>query len=286
MPSVAIRGITTEYEVHGEAGPALLMFSPGGFNAVRGNWGNLGVYRRLDLIEQLRQHARCIVFDRRESGGSGGRVERIGWDHYVAQGIGLLDHLGIERAVLMGGCIGCSVAARAATSYPDRVAGLVLYSPAGGARYRLGQQRRFTRHLAYVEDEGLDGVVVLARSSQATFSSDPRVGPWVSVIRGDDRFAKDYAEQDVDRYRDLVAGMARLQFDRDSVPGVEPEDLLTSELPALVVPGDDASHAPSAAHFLHECIPGSELWDVPVPEQVAENAPDRVARFLRERVDP
>jgi pimeloyl-ACP methyl ester carboxylesterase len=285
MPTADLSGIDTEYDVHGDGdGPPILMFSPGGFNAVRENWRTLGVYRRLDLIEQLQEHARLITFDRRESGRSGGRVERVGWDDYVEQGIRLLDHLGIPKAVLMGGCIGCSVAARAGVTHPDRVMGLILYSPAGGARYRLSQHQRFARHLSYVAEAGLSGVVELARSGEETFTSDPRVGPWSSIIRSDAEFAERYAASDPDRYRDIVAGIARLQFDRDSVPGVEPEDLLVMDIPTLVVPGDDASHARSAAYFLHECIPQSELWDMSVPDQSCENAPARIVEFLSKRI--
>lgn len=283
MPSVELDGIRTEFEVHGDGIP-ILMFSPGGFNAVRDNWRSLGVYRRLDLIDRLSGQASCITFDRRESGGSGGRIERVGWDDYVRQGMQLLDHLGIERAVVMGGCIGCSVAARSGVLHPDRVAGLILYSPAGGARYRVSQHRRFARHLAYVAESGMSGVVDLARSGEQTFTSDPRVGPWSSVIRSDPTFAEQYVDHDVERYCDIVAGIARLQFDRDSVPGVEPEDLLVMDLPTLVVPGDDASHARSAAYFLHECIPGSELWDTSVSDQSSDNAPARIIEFLTERV--
>ena len=33
------------------------------------------------------------------------------------------------------------------------------------------------------------GVVELARSGEASFTKDPRVGPWVTVIRTDDAFA-------------------------------------------------------------------------------------------------
>lgn len=284
MPHAVIDGIDTAYDVVG-SGPPLLLFSPGGFNAVRDNWNTLGVYRGMELLPQLAAAATCISFDRRESGLSGGRLERIEWDHFVAQGIGLLDHLGIDRAVLMGGCIGCSMALRTAVRHPDRVAGVVAYSPAGGARYRLSQHRRFARHLAYVDEHGLGAVVELAHAGTETFSTDPRVGPWAAVIRGDEAFATAYAAFDVDRYRDLVSGMARLQFDRDSVPGVEAEDLLTLDVPVLIVPGDDTSHTRSAAWFLRECLPAGELWDVPVAEQTADTAPARIIEFLA-RVGP
>ena len=281
MPSIAIDGIETVYEVRGDGDP-ILMFSPGGFNAHRGNWSELGVYRGLDLVDQLSEHHACITFDRRESGDSGGRIERIGWQHYVRQGLGLLDHLGVERAHLMGGCIGCSVVLAAAVSAPERVRSMVLYSPAGGARYRISQHRRFIRHLGYVEEHGLDGVVELARSTEDNFSKDARPGPWVNVIRRDEAFADDYRRIPVDEYFATVLGLVRLQFDRDSVPGVEPEDMLTLGVPGLIVPGDDPSHAPSAAHFLDECLPTSTMWDVPVADQTAANAPTRILEYLAE----
>jgi hypothetical protein len=84
----------------------------------------------------------------------------------------------------------------------------------------------------------------------------------------------------VDEYVTTVMGLVRLQFDRDSVPGVEPEDMLSLRVPGLIVPGDDPSHAPSAARFLDECLPASVVWDIPVAEQTAENAPGRILEFL------
>ena len=279
MPTAVIDGITTRYEVAG-SGPPLLMFSPGGFSATLDNWTSFGLYQRLRLLDHLTKTCTCITFDRRESGASGGRVERITWDDYAAQGKGLLDHLGIERAHLMGGCVGCSAVAVFAVRYPAATSSMVLYSPAGGARYRMAQHARFARHLGFVAEHGLAGVVALARSGQDGFSKDPRVGPWASVIRADPAFAKDYERQDPERYAAIVAGMDRLLFDRDTVPGPEPEDLLGLDVPALVVPGQDASHATSAARYLEECLPRAEYWDVPVAGQTGETAPARVLAFL------
>ena len=279
MPPAVADGIPTRYQVTGD-GPPLLMFSPGGFDSTLEGWRTVGIYRRLNLVERLTKRYTCITFDRRESGQSGGRVERISWDDYVAQGKGLLDHLGLERAHLMGGCVGCSTVAAFGVADPDRVLSMVLFSPAGGAKYRMKQQARFGQHLVYVEEHGLEQVVALVRSSDKSFTADPRVGPWVSVIRSDPAFAKTYATGDVGRYRVLVSGMSRLLFDRDTVPGAEPEDLLRLDVPALVVPGQDESHATSAARYLEECLPRAEYWDVPVVEQTEETAPARILQFL------
>jgi len=272
-------GISTRYEVTGSGAP-LLMFSPGGFDSTLDSWRTVGIYRRLALLDHLSPRYTCITFDRRESGQSGGRVERIAWTDYVAQGSALLDHLGIDRAHLMGGCVGCSTVVAFGVSHPERVSSMVLFSPAGGVRYWLKQHARFGQHLAYVDAHGLAQVVALAQNSDQGFTADPRVGPWVSVIRNDPTFAAAYAGLDPDRYRILVSGLARLQFDRDTVPGAEPEDLLALDVPALIVPGQDESHAPSAARYLQECLPNVQYWDVPVVEQTAQTAAARILQFL------
>ncbi len=280
MPIVDVEGIQTRYEVLGD-GPPLLMFSPGGFNAIVENWSSLGVYRRLDLLPQLSSEYSCIVFDRRESGASGGRLERLTWEIYARQGLGLMDHLGLDTAYAMGGCVGCTNALVLSQLAPHRIAGLVLYSPAGGPRYRMAQHDRFIEHLTFVKAEGLEAVVELSRRSQSTFNKDPRLGPWATVLRQDEALARQYVSQDLARYRLLVLEAMRSLFDRDTVPGVEPEALLRSDHPVLIVPGEDASHAPSAARYLQECLPHGEFWDVPVSEQTKETAPARILSFLR-----
>jgi pimeloyl-ACP methyl ester carboxylesterase len=279
MSTATVDGIVTRYEVTG-SGPPLLMYSPGGFDSRLENWSSLGIYRRIGLMSQLTRHYTCITFDRRESGRSGGRVERLGWDAYVRQGIGLLDHLDIDRAHLMGGCVGCSSVVALAIAHPHRVRSMVLYSPAGGPRYRMAQHARFADHGAFVRSEGLDGVVDLSRSHDLGFTKDPRVGPWATVIRTDSAFADRYAKLDSQRYLSTVAGIARVMYDRDTVPGAEPEDLLALDVPALIVSGQDSSHATSAARYLEECLPRSDYWDVPVSAQTADTAPGRVLQFL------
>jgi pimeloyl-ACP methyl ester carboxylesterase len=279
VPTVTIDGIETRYETRGD-GPPLLMFSPGGFDARLENWSTLDVYRRTNLLARLTERYRCIVFDRRESGGSGGRLERVTWGHYVSQGKGLLDHLGVARAHLIGGCVGCSVAAAFAVAHPDSVLSMVLYSPAGGPRYRMRQHARFATHAAYVEERGPAGVVDLAAATDRGFAQDPRVGPWVTVLRRDPAFAAAYAARDRDDYLLMLTGMSRSLFDRDTVPGAEPEDLLRLAVPTLVVPGQDASHATSAARYLQECLPRADYWDAPAADQTEATAPARVMAFL------
>src|SRR5918996_1990552 len=103
------------------------MFSPGGFNAVLEGWSSFGIYERLRLLDHLPGRYTCILFDRREAGRSGGRIERVAWSDYALQGVGLLDHLGIEQAHLMGGCQGCAPVTALAVDHPGRVRSMVLF---------------------------------------------------------------------------------------------------------------------------------------------------------------
>jgi len=55
---------------------------------------------------------------------------------------------------------------------------------------------------------------------------------------------------------------------------------LAVDIPTLIVPGQDTSHAPSAARYLQECLPAAQYWDAPLAEQTADTAPARVIEFL------
>jgi pimeloyl-ACP methyl ester carboxylesterase len=260
MAQAILNGIATRYEVVGE-GPPLLMFSPGGFDATIEKWSTLGIYAKVKPLD--------------------GRVERVTWSHYVAQGKALLEYLKIERAHLMGGCMGCSPVAAFAVAHPDVVSSMVLYWPVGGAKYRLNGQLRFAEHLGFINRHSLAEVVALAQQTGKPFGSDPRGGPWASVIQHDPQFAADYKKLDIERYKLLVAGMARTLLDRDTAPGAEPEDLMRCDIPALIVPGNDGSHATSAARYLQECLPRAQYWDAAVEHQNERDTAARLLNFLR-----
>jgi pimeloyl-ACP methyl ester carboxylesterase len=285
MATAVLDGIETRYEVVGTGAP-LLMFSPGGFDATLEKWSTLGVYARVRPLDHLAKRFSCIVFDRRECGQSGGRVEPVTWSHYVAQAAALLEHLKVGRAHLMGGCMGCAPVAAFAAAHPARTASMILWWPVGGAKYRIKGRQRFAQHLDFVDANGLQAVVDLVRRERKPFGADPRGGPWASVIARDLAFGERYASMPLDTYRPVVERMQAALLDRDTAPGAEPEELLALDIPALVVPGKDESHATSAARYLEECLPRSEYWDVPPDAQTEDNAPARLLEFLDRAPNP
>jgi pimeloyl-ACP methyl ester carboxylesterase len=279
MATATIDGLKVEYVTRG-SGPALLMLAPGGFDASMDKWRSGTAWKGMDALDALACAFTVVVYDRREAGVSGGRVERLSWALYADQARHLLDHLGIHRAFVMGGCMGCSVATAFAARHPEATHALVLHWPVGGYRWKLNGADRFARHARFAREHGLAGVVKRAHEGRS-FWADPEAGPWASVIVSDPAFADRFAAQDLDRYVGLVAASGRALFDRDMPPGAEPEELMAMRVPALIVAGDDPAHATSGAHYLRELLPQPELWPVMPPEQATERVVARILEFGR-----
>jgi pimeloyl-ACP methyl ester carboxylesterase len=277
VPNAVLDGINTRYEVIGD-GPPILMYAPGGFDATIEKWSTQGVYARIKLLDHLPKKYRCIVFDRRECGHSGGRVEAVTWQHYALQGKLLLEKLGIDRAHVMGGCMGVSCVMAFAVAYPQATMSMLLWWPVGGAKYRMKAHERFSQHLSFVKSVGLQEVVDHVAKEGKAFNADPKGGPWASPIRNDKAFAAAYVK--TANYERIVEQMRRNLFDRDTSPGAEPEALMKLDIPALVIPGKDESHATSAARYLEECLPKSQYWDVLPEAQTEAAAPPQLLKFL------
>jgi pimeloyl-ACP methyl ester carboxylesterase len=281
MPVATVDGLEVYYETRGSGAP-LLMLAPGGFDATIDKWLTTNAWKGINALEKLSSQFQLIVYDRRETGRSGGRAERLTWDLYARQAKGLLEHLKLDAAFVMGGCMGCSVALAFAVCFPEATRALLLHWPVGGYRWKATSGARFARHSAFVREKGLAAVAERAREKKS-FWQDPESGPWAPCIARDDKFAEALQSQDQERYLGIVEASGRTLFDRDTAPGAEPEEIMGVKAPALIVPGDDPSHATSAAHYLRECLPNAEFWNVMPPEQGTEKVCDRIIEFCRNK---
>ena len=100
MPFATLDGIKTHYRKQG-SGPALLMMAPRGFNSRIESWDG-GKWKEMDVFNALAKHFTTIAYDRREAGLSGGRVETLTWQTFAQHGKLLLEHLGVEKAWIIG----------------------------------------------------------------------------------------------------------------------------------------------------------------------------------------
>jgi pimeloyl-ACP methyl ester carboxylesterase len=258
MPTAVIEGLNVNYVLKG-SGPHLLMLAPGGFNSIIEKWGG-GVWGEMDALNSLAQHFTLIAYDRREAGASGGRVEKLTWAHFARQGHALLDHLGVNNAWVVGGCMGVSVAAAMAVMRPERLTGLLLHWPVGGYLWMQKGGGFYNRHIEFVRKNGLAAAAARGLSGK-NFWLDPEAGPWASQNASDPAFTAAYVKHDVSQYLALCE-QSRDALYGDTMPsGATGEELLNVKTPALILPGADASHATSAAWAMKELMPNAEFWN-------------------------
>ncbi len=122
------------FEEYGEGYPVLL-FAPGGMRSRNEMWhspsdGAPRVW--IDWTKVLSENYRVVAMDQRNAGRSRGAIEADhGWHTYAADQIALMDHLGIERCHLLGGCIGSSFCLTLCEIAPARINAAVLQNPIG-----------------------------------------------------------------------------------------------------------------------------------------------------------
>jgi pimeloyl-ACP methyl ester carboxylesterase len=121
--------VRIHYEVAGSGFP-LLLIAGGGLNSTIG-----GLARGpFDAIAEFKGEYRCVASDLRNAieGQSTGPLEvDRPWDSFTDDHIGVMDHLGINKFMVMGFCIGGPLVWNLLKRAPDRVVAAVLAQPSG-----------------------------------------------------------------------------------------------------------------------------------------------------------
>ena len=128
MPEFSSGGVSIAYEVEGEGQPILLIH---GFSATsEDNWVRTGWVQAL-----TRARFKVVRFDLRGHGRSGKLYEPgdYAMEKMAGDAIALLDHLGIEKADLMGFSMGAGIAMRLAAQHGERFGKVVLGGMGGRA---------------------------------------------------------------------------------------------------------------------------------------------------------
>jgi pimeloyl-ACP methyl ester carboxylesterase len=114
------------------SGYPLLLIAGGGLNSTIS--GLTGSSSPFNPIEEFKGEYRCIASDLRNAnaGQSTGPLEiDRPWDAYTDDHLGLMDHLGIDKFMVLGFCIGGPFIWNLIRRAPDRVVAGVLAQPSG-----------------------------------------------------------------------------------------------------------------------------------------------------------
>src|SRR6516165_6432886 len=123
--------VRIHFEEKGSGFP-LLMIAGGGLNLTIANLS--APYSPFDAIEEFKGEYRCIGSDLRNANGgqSSGPLEiERPWDSYTDDQIGVMDHLGIDKFMVLGFCIGGPFIWNLLKRAPNRVVAAVLAQPSG-----------------------------------------------------------------------------------------------------------------------------------------------------------
>ncbi|MRG95046.1 alpha/beta fold hydrolase [Polyangium spumosum] len=231
MPHVELNGQNIFYEDTGGEGPPVVL--------AHGFLMDLSMFD--PQVSALAPELRVIRFDARGFGRTQSDGKRFTYWDSAEDYIRLLDHLGVERAVVGGMSQGGFLGLRAALKWPDRVKGLVLIST----------------------QAGVDDAATLAgyRGMLETWRAQGPIDPIVHTIAGLILGAREHWEPWVSRWRktqveSLVAPTLAL---------IEREDLTArlSEIPhpAIVFHGDaDTAISIERGRALASSLPGCKAF--------------------------
>jgi pimeloyl-ACP methyl ester carboxylesterase len=130
MPVYENGQVRINYKDVGSGFP-LLLIPGGGLNSTMPFVEEKGPF---NAIEAFEGEYRCITMDLRNANGgeSSGPLEiDRPWDAYADDQIGLMDHLGIERFLVLGFCIGGPFIWNLLKRAPGRIVAAVLAQPSG-----------------------------------------------------------------------------------------------------------------------------------------------------------
>jgi pimeloyl-ACP methyl ester carboxylesterase len=131
MPFYEKGDVRIHYEEAGSGFP-LLIIPGGGLNSAIPFVTEKGPF---NAMEAFKGEYRCVTMDLRNANGgeSSGPVEvDRPWDSYTDDQLGLMDHLGIDKFLVMGFCIGGPFIWNMLRRAPNRVVAAVLAQPSGG----------------------------------------------------------------------------------------------------------------------------------------------------------
>jgi pimeloyl-ACP methyl ester carboxylesterase len=130
MPVYQRGAVRIHFEEAGFGFP-LLIIPGGGLNATIGYLRNGAPF---DPMVEFKGEHRCIAADLRNAndGQSSGPLEiDRPWDAYTDDHLGLMDHLGIDKCMVLGFCIGGPFIWNLLKRAPDRIVAAVLAQPSG-----------------------------------------------------------------------------------------------------------------------------------------------------------
>jgi pimeloyl-ACP methyl ester carboxylesterase len=256
MPFAKVNGVRLSYESVGEGVP--LLFIHGGYGGAATT-----LAPRPQAIETIlpRDKVRTILYHRRNAGFSEYTDEHYTLATLAGDALGLLDHLGIKRAVIVGSSAGGPPALDIALSHPERVIALCLPNtganlaslerPQARTRLELVQRSKSEGDRAVFEErkESLRIPVPTDAKDPAEIARQEKLKAALQTVSDDDLFRYSVGE-----IRNFEAYLGADYSPR----------LGELKMPVCIIHGTADRVVPYAwGEALHKAIPQSEMHPIP-----------------------
>lgn len=268
MATARINGIDIAYEAVGSGTPFL--FIHGGY----GGAATTLVPRPSEVQKILpREHIQTITYDRRNAGLSGYTTDHYGIDDLADEAAGLLDHLGIDRAIICGSSAGGPIALQFALTRPERVIALCL--PNTGANLASPERAVGVQRRAWVDQAKAEGDRAVYEARKADLRKAPGLSanPTPEDPARIEKLGAILAEIPDDELFRLATGELRnyeAYLDWDFA-----DRLAELEMPVCLIHGTNDNTVPFAwGEALHEGIPHSSMFVVKGADHGVLSYPD------------
>jgi pimeloyl-ACP methyl ester carboxylesterase len=273
-------GATIRYEVFGSGYP-LLLIAPGGVSSQVEFWQR----STINPIERFAGDFQVIAMDQRHAGRSLAPMRPFSYDICNADQVAVLDALGVERAHVMGGCIGCAHVWRLISNAPNRISAAVCQDPVGLDESNSPDvfYRMFHETMRLARDEGIEAVIKAAEENPM-FVVNNGAGPFAPLLKASAEARTELLEMGRERYLSLI-----VEF-RDGIwPANRPyftvseERMRRCQTPMLVLPGRDAFHPTGVSRQICREAPNARCLEAECREPASlEATVEAVRDFLLE----
>ena len=270
MPTIVVNGCTIYYEEMGSGVP--IVFTPGGRSPK-------GIMR--PVAERMAPLYRGVIYDRRNCGTSdiiiaGEESEQEIWADDLAQ---LIKQLGIAPAYVGGWSAGCRVSMLTAIRHPEVVKGLLLGWVTGGAV--AAERLAYQYYGQFIEAAQRGGMSAVAETPY-----------FAERITENPTNHERLLSTDAPEFIRVMSRWSAFFTDGAGLPviGATEEQLVSIEVPTMIIAGDDDVHTLQAAQALHRLLPNSQFHDPVIQrdewDRLWEGSPDVLAQVRAEQATP
>jgi len=249
MPIAKVRGVSINYEIIGDKGPAVALFTG----------GRRGYEEFIPLGKKIAANGyRVFLHDRRNTGASellldDKEVEEAVWADDL---VDLLRQHNALPAFVGGSSSGARTAMMTYLRHRDAVKALLLFRVTGGA-FAAGRlpENYYGQFITAAKQGGMAAVC-------ATDAYQER-------IKANAANKEKLMAMDPQRFIAIMSKLKSLFEAGANLPvmGITEAELKSMKVPTIVIPGNDQTHNSASGRVAQQMIPGAKLHQLPLKDQ-------------------